>query len=204
MFRPSHSAKHETDEKLCFQVEDTVRCYNMDGRHFFRQAVQELYDSPFPARKGPRMSANKAAKLARHEREQKKQKLNGADSATESSSLTSTPSEKIQPAQESFPGRFVEHCIMNLPASAIDMLDAFQGLYTSFLERSEAQRSAFLKDLEEYSKRKSEVEWNGALRLPMVHCYCFTKEVEDHEPDICKVSSLTSVCRHLACFVLTR
>lgn len=76
---------------------------------------------------------------------------------------------------------------MNLPASAIDMLDAFDSLYTPFINGPEEQRKTFLADLEEYSKRKSKGEWDGELRLPMVHCYCFTKEVNNFESDICKV-----------------
>lgn len=154
----------------------------MDGRHFFRQAVQELYENPFSGRKGPRISASKAAKIARHEREQKKQGLPAATSSIPQLSTSDTSNGTEQP-----PGRFAEHFVMNLPASAIDMLDAFDSLYTPFLSGSEGKRSAFLADLEEYSRRRSKGKWDGELRLPMVHCYCFTKEVEQFEPDICKV-----------------
>lgn len=169
---------------LHHQVEDIVRCYNTDGRHFFRQAVQELYEKPFPGRSGPRMSASKAAKLARHERGKKRNQASDMQADASQSSVKAS-SKEVQ--QQSPPGRFVEHCIMNLPASAIDMLDAFDSLYTPFMSGSEEKRTSFLKDLEEYSRRKSKGEWNGELRLPMVHCYCFTKEVDDYEPDICKV-----------------
>jgi tRNA (guanine37-N1)-methyltransferase len=156
----------------------------MDGRHFFRQAVQELYEKPFPGRSGPRISASKAAKLARHERGKKR------DQETDmqvdiSQSGGKAPSKEVE--QQSPPGRFADHFIMNLPASAIDMLDAFDSLYTPLVTGSEEQRIAFMRDLEVYSKRKSKGEWDGELRLPMVHCYCFTKEVDDFEPDICKV-----------------
>lgn len=165
----------------------------MDGRDFFRQAVQELYDAPFPARKGPRLSNNKAARLARHEREQKKQKTDKGDDTT-AQTVQATPAKSASTGSQepSTPGKFVEHCIMNLPASAIDMLDAFQGLYSSFFERPQAVREAFLADLKEYSMRKSKGEWDGQLRLPMVHCYCFTKEVEGYEPDICNVSTYSA------------
>lgn len=161
----------------------------MDGRHFFRQAVQELYDNPFPARSGPRISASKAAKLARNEREHKKQKTETSVAAPATLSqpaaqLTSNPT----PQQQSLPGRFADHFVMNLPATAIDLLDAFDSLYTPFLQRPEEQRNAFLEHLKDHSIRKCVGEWDGELRLPMVHCYCFTKEVEEFEPDICKVS----------------
>jgi tRNA (guanine37-N1)-methyltransferase len=61
---------------------------------------------------------------------------------------------------------------MNLPASAIEFLDAYRGLYRELYERhgDEAREEA---------KR---------VGLPIVHCYCFTKDIENAEKDICEVS----------------
>lgn len=165
----------------------------MDGGEFFRQAVQELYDSPFASRKGPRISAGKAAKLARRAREAKKQEALAAGMTPEDASKA-VPAEASQEKEEtSPPGRFVDHFVMNLPATAIDLLGCFDGIYTPFLQRSDEEREAFLQELKEHSKRKSKGERDGQLRLPMVHCYCFTKELEAYEPDICKVSLLLRV-----------
>ena len=63
---------------------------------------------------------------------------------------------------------------MNLPATAIEFLDAFRGLYRPLYELQGAREAV------EKSK------------LPMVHCYCFTKDVEHAEEDICAVSASLS------------
>ena len=60
---------------------------------------------------------------------------------------------------------------MNLPATAIEFLDVFRGLYRP-LYQLEGAREAVEK-----------------AKLLMVHCYCFTKDVEHPEEDICSVSA---------------
>jgi tRNA (guanine37-N1)-methyltransferase len=166
----------------------------MDGRHFFRQAVKELYDNPFPARAGPRVSASRAAKQARHEREQKKKgvQLSETETVATTSSVngkeaTSASSTATPTTTPSLPGRFVEHCILNLPATALEFLDGFQELYTPSVNGSQEDRKIFLEQLAEYSKSRNTETWDGQYRFPMVHCYCFTKEVEEYEKDICEV-----------------
>lgn len=63
---------------------------------------------------------------------------------------------------------------MNLPALAIEFLDAFKGLYRPLYELEGAREA---------------VEEAGEAALPMVHCYCFTKSPETAEEDILEVSS---------------
>lgn len=62
---------------------------------------------------------------------------------------------------------------MNLPASALTFLDAFRGLYRP------------LYDLVGEDAAKEAIQEAGGL--PVVHCYCFTKEIENAERDICQV-----------------
>lgn len=62
---------------------------------------------------------------------------------------------------------------MNLPASALTFLDAFRGLYRPLYEK-----------IGEEAAKKAIAEAGG---LPIVHCYCFTKEIEGAEEDICQV-----------------
>ena len=50
----------------------------------------------------------------------------------------------------------ISHFVMNLPDSAIEFLDAFRGVFAE-----PALREAY----------------EG--KMPMVHCHCFTREVED-------------------------
>ncbi len=70
---------------------------------------------------------------------------------------------------------------MNLPDSAIQFLDAFRGIFSS--------DNAGGRDLSGVYDKDS---------LPMVHCYCFTRELEPDkaEVDIRKVRAITSACHH--------
>ena len=71
--------------------------------------------------------------------------------------------------------RQISHFVMNLPDSAIEFLDAFRGILAE-------------PDLREAY----------AGRMPMVHCHCFTKEVDDQtraETNIKQVSSASVLGR---------
>ena len=63
---------------------------------------------------------------------------------------------------------------MNLPDTAIEFLDAFRGIFRA--ERPGGQEVARLYDDER--------------SMPMIHCYCFTRELEPDkaEMDIRQVS----------------
>ena len=149
----------------------------MDGGEFFRQVVQEAYHDPFIQSTKPKISANKAAKLARKQRE-----------ATKPTGLPPAPPTQPQqqePAQPSPLGSFIDHFVMNLPATAIDLLGCFQGIYKPFLGGTEESKKAFYEKWKAYSEARG---LKDGYRLPFVHCYCFTKEVEEYERDICEVS----------------
>lgn len=55
------------------------------------------------------------------------------------------------------PRRMISHYVMNLPESAITFLDAFRGLLVDDGSRDLA---------------------GVYLQMPMIHCYCFTRELE--------------------------
>jgi tRNA (guanine37-N1)-methyltransferase len=62
------------------------------------------------------------------------------------------------------PRKRIAHFVMNLPDSAIAFLDAFRGIF--------AQSS---------SPSESDVDLKALYDvMPMVHCHCFTREL-DHE-----------------------
>ena len=61
------------------------------------------------------------------------------------------------------------HIAMNLPAMAIEFLEAFDGL---------------LSDVGEEAKARAAQNNQDPLLLPMVHVYCFSEDQEDHVADI--------------------
>lgn len=65
----------------------------------------------------------------------------------------------------------ISHFVMNLPDSAIEFLDAFRGIF-SRLDRQKVEKIY--------------------TTMPMIHCHCFTREIEP-EParvDILKVGAM--------------
>jgi tRNA (guanine37-N1)-methyltransferase len=97
-------------------------------------------------------------------------------------SLDPTPASFSEPAPSSLVPvsqpklrRHISHFVMNLPDSAIEFLGAFQGI------------------LAEPELREA---YEGGM--PMVHCHCFTREVEDQrsaERDIKQVSATSVIGR---------
>ena len=73
------------------------------------------------------------------------------------------------------PRNYISHFVMNLPDSAIEFLDAFRGILN--VEDSGPNLSASYQ------------------RLPMVHCHCFTRFLEESEAeaDIKEVNCVGSV-----------
>lgn len=55
------------------------------------------------------------------------------------------------------PRRAVTQFVMNLPDSALDFLDAFRGILTPLIDRGLS---------------------NIYTKMPLIHCYCFTRELE--------------------------
>lgn len=183
----------ETDEGECTQVERTVRTSNEDGRDFIRRSVLSIWNDPFSAYVAP-ISSRERSKRAREANKAKvaaKEKAMEVEAApgpvtdvvqqlaatTLATSSTSTPpAPSSEPSQEKL-RRLPSHYIMNLPASALEFLDAFQHLFAPLYAHVEGGEEAVLKVVKE--------EVGG---LPVVHCYCFTKEEgEEAVRDICEV-----------------
>lgn len=125
-----------------------MRVTTKDGREFIHDVVVEAILRPFVNVK-PIKSAKERAKEAR----------NG------------------KPKDEGFnvdsPKRAIQHFVMNLPATALEFLDAFK---TCFKQTEIAD---------------SVRDFYNSNDMPMVHCHCFTKELdrEKAESDIIQVSS---------------
>ncbi|GAA5974067.1 hypothetical protein JCM11641_008242 [Rhodosporidiobolus odoratus] len=163
------------------KVDRTVRTFNEDGRDFIRRSVLSIWNDPFPAYEAP-LSSRERSKRARAARAAREAGSTAAAVASEPSSkpqATSTsPASPLPPsASAELPvpvksRRLPNHYIMNLPASALTFLDAYSGLYRGLSDLVGAEEA-----------RKAIAEAGG---LPVVHCYCFTKEVEKPVEDICQ------------------
>lgn len=191
-------AREEEADMQALQVEGNVRTWNEDGRDFIRQSVLRVWNDPFPEYVPP-LSSRERSRRARAEREARAAATAGANAKADAVSSDPTTSRQEEPSSASpsvkhnsaapttlTPAatstelrrtrRLPSHYIMNLPASALTFLDAFRGLFRPLYER-----------IGEEEALKAVAEDGG---LPIVHCYCFTKEIEGAEEDICQVRHL--------------
>ncbi|KAK4688547.1 tRNA (guanine37-N1)-methyltransferase, partial [Tremellales sp. Uapishka_1] len=151
-------------------VESTLRVTEIDGRQFIREAAADLYTQPF------RPSVPRA-ELKRREKEARRARAD-----------PSLPQPKPKPTETEIETerrpQLIDHFVMNLPDSALEFLDAYQGCYTPLL------------DIEGFVGE-------AACPLPMVHVHCFTRELEEEKAtlEICAVCSPISTADKL---ILTR
>lgn len=144
-----HGYEVMTDAVQRNKVKDFVTPHNMDGREFIRDSAKRLLEAePVTVTIQPKGG-----------RRDKKRKADGSQD----------PQTQPQPPAQVYKRpSVVDHYVMNLPATAIEFLDAFQGVYAD-------QESHFAPHTEQ--------------KLPMVHVYCFSghseNEVDDHV-DICE------------------
>ncbi|KAJ5111420.1 tRNA (guanine(37)-N1)-methyltransferase [Penicillium argentinense] len=126
------------------KVKDFVTPFNSDGRDFIRNSATQLLESdPVAVEIHPKV------------RRDRKRKADGSQDPQPPAKVYNRPS-------------VVDHYVMNLPATAIEFLDAFQGLYTG---------------------KEAHFAPQTSQQLPMVHVYCFSghseNEVDDHA-NICE------------------
>ncbi|KAJ5668499.1 tRNA (guanine(37)-N1)-methyltransferase [Penicillium maclennaniae] len=129
------------------RVQDFVTPFNMDGREFIRHSAKALLEAE-------PVTVTIEGKKRREKRRKTEEK-------PEEEKPSPPPQVYTRPS-------IVDHYVMNLPATAIEFLDAFQGLYTG--------KEAL------FAPQTSQL-------LPMVHVYCFSghseNEVDDHI-DVCQ------------------
>ncbi|KAF9173032.1 tRNA(m(1)G37)methyltransferase [Mortierella sp. AD011] len=133
------------ENKVLNKIDNNLHIYNLDGREFIRKAVEDLEKSGY--------QTPPAAPVA------KKGKKGGAKDATP---VTPAPAPVVAPEStttHSF--KTFDHFVMNLPASAIEFLDAFHGLFKG---------------------RESDIP-EPKKQLPMIHCHCFSKS-DEPEKDV--------------------
>jgi len=142
----SHAALNYAIQKN--KVEKFVTADCMDGREFIRRATKEL--------------PNRKTEVVVHQKTQKPvQRWNRRP--------PSKAPNKVLQAPKTF-----QHYVMNLPATAVEFLDAFTG---------------------SYARRQKEFAPHTATKIPMIHVYCFSAMQETEEMDCEAVCELVS--KHL-------
>ncbi|PLN82273.1 hypothetical protein BDW42DRAFT_184888 [Aspergillus taichungensis] len=127
------------------KVGQFVTPFNKDGRAFIPWAAKTLLESdPVTVTIQPR---------------QRREKKGAKDAKPQDKPESQAPSE---PAEVFHRPTVFDHYVMNLPATAIEFLDAFPGIYAG-------KESLFAPHTEQ--------------RLPMVHVYCFSGHSEDERVD---------------------
>ncbi|KAF9348760.1 tRNA(m(1)G37)methyltransferase [Mortierella sp. AD094] len=133
------------DNKVLNKIDNNLHIYNMDGREFIRKAVEDLEKSGY--------QTPPAAPVVKK----------GKKGAKDSTPAAPVPALVVAPVSTSTTHSFktFDHFVMNLPASAIEFLDAFRGLFKG---------------------RESDIP-EPKKQLPMIHCHCFSKS-DEPEKDV--------------------
>ncbi|KAG0281780.1 tRNA(m(1)G37)methyltransferase [Linnemannia exigua] len=141
------SYKYMLENKGLNKIKDNLHIYNLDGRDFIRKAVEDLEKSGYQTPTAvPTVSKGKKGGP----------KPTAAVAAPEP---TPAPVAPVIPPAHNF--KTFDHFVMNLPATAIEFLDAFRGLF----------------------KGREEQIPEPKTQLPMIHCHCFSKS-EKPEDDV--------------------
>lgn len=145
------------------KVGQFVTPFNMDGREFIRYATDELLKNPpAPVTIKAKISRGEAKRLREQSNVDQSATSPPAQSPPQKAQRSASPRSKIITCPSTF-----DHFVMNLPAIAIEFLDAFIGLYAG-------EESLFYP--------------NTNRNLPMIHVYCFSTHSKDESiehKDIC-------------------
>ncbi|KAG0250007.1 tRNA(m(1)G37)methyltransferase [Mortierella polycephala] len=140
------SYKYMIENKTLNKIKDNLHIYNLDGREFVRKAVEDLEKSGY--KRPP-----EAPVVA-------KGKKGGAKASVPKPEPTPASTAAVEPVVErSHAFQTFDHFVMNLPATAIEFLDAFRGLFHGREEQIPEPKT----------------------QLPMIHCHCFSKSDKPDE-----------------------
>ncbi|KAJ3087558.1 tRNA(m(1)G37)methyltransferase [Quaeritorhiza haematococci] len=161
------------------KLEHLVRAYNLDGRVFVKQSLHDLNNPHVLKEFDDRAKALKAAKAAKSNKFKTPSDKSASKSAPSSpstsaapkssDSTTTTPSQDTTTTSTSPPQfQLFDHYVMNLPATAIEFLDAFRGLLKPYVD------SGVITP-----------EMRKTMKMPLIHVHCFSKAPkEEMEADV--------------------
>ncbi|CAO1634387.1 unnamed protein product [Parajaminaea phylloscopi] len=152
------------------RVDQGVGSFCEDGRAFIRDSVCRVWNQEVG-------KEWKGIVVSRTKEEKAKRKARLATDGEPSTTLEETASGKelVTP-----PSRLTDHFIMNLPATAIEFLDAYRGLYTALAHKISGGCEAIRAEMQAKSRD------NPRGGRPFVHVHTFTKDMEDPAGDICR------------------
>jgi tRNA (guanine37-N1)-methyltransferase len=139
------------------QVASFVRPFCEDGRTFIHQAADSVLEA---SRKGEH------AVITHREKPQPKPKDKAAAAAGAEGAAGSRSRHTVREERIPLPSA-ISHFVMNLPASAIEFLSSYRGVYAG-------QEDLFAPHTQ--------------TKLPLVHVHCFSYKADDETPriDICE------------------
>lgn len=178
-------------------VAANVRPACLDGRDFIRRSIVDCWNQPFEGRPlgGDAAALRQASNVksskerAREEHERRRRQREQAQAKQQEQPNQEQGQGKQQgkqqkegqdqqqpaPVSRAPPQRLIDDFVMNLPASALEFLDAFRGAYSPIAGPD--------LDAELSRRAKDGHAW------PMVHVHCFTKDLERPHEDICTRAS---------------
>lgn len=148
------------------RVEERLKPFCEDGRAFIRNSIKLCWQQPFDGTPVSEIDRKTLLSSTTSKQRAKKEhaRMNLIKAIPGSAPMECGP-----------PRRLIDHFVMNLPATAIEFLDAFRGAYKDIAG----------EELEQEFERRLKTEGKETV-FPMVHVHCFTKDLEEPYKDICQ------------------
>jgi len=134
-----------------------VRAHNADGREFVRSAIRDLYAAHSSPETNPATVPGHPVKYSRTK-------------AAAGIPQVTKPEDRKIPVPATF-----AHFVMNLPASAVEFLDAFRGAYSGLEHIFESE----------------------GVELPLIHVHTFHRETQERGPEFAREDLLEAIANYL-------